>query len=89
MTPNDILLYSDQSLVQPSSEKLPPATDGNKYRDPQPDYMQRVKDLRTLSPKQNVSIKSFRLELREPHGKGGRKCGRALGDGEHQENKAL
>ena len=35
----------DQCLAQPSSVTLPPAADGNKYRDPQPDSMQRVRDL--------------------------------------------
>ena len=47
---------SYQDLAQPSSEKLPPAADGNKYRDPQPDIMQRVRDLGTLRPKRNVTI---------------------------------
>ena len=41
----------DKPLAQPSSEKLPPAADGNKYRDPQPDITQREKDLGTLCPK--------------------------------------
>ena len=35
MTPNDILLYLDLCLIHQSSEKLPPAADENKYRDPQ------------------------------------------------------
>ena len=43
-----ILMY--QFLVQPSSEKLSPAADGNKL-DPQPDLMQRVRDHRTPMPK--------------------------------------
>jgi hypothetical protein len=42
-----ILLY--QCLVQLSSEKFLPATNGNKYRDAQPDITQRVRGLRTLS----------------------------------------
>ena len=32
-------------------KKENPATDRNKYRDPQPDTTQRVRDLGTLSPK--------------------------------------
>jgi hypothetical protein len=44
MTPNDILLYPlDSCLIWPPLEKFPPATDGNKYKDPQPDNMQRVR----------------------------------------------
>ena len=52
----------EQCLAQPSSEKLPPAAGGNKYRDPQSDMMQRVKDLGTLSPKWDIPIK-FSSEL--------------------------
>ena len=32
MTPNDIDIFIDQCLIQPSLEKLSPAADGNKYR---------------------------------------------------------
>ncbi|KAL6087468.1 hypothetical protein STEG23_009353 [Scotinomys teguina] len=32
---------ADQGPAHPSSEKLPPAADGNKYRDPQPDILKR------------------------------------------------
>jgi hypothetical protein len=49
MAPNDILI--DECLGQPSSEKLPPAVDGNKHRDPQLDNVQRLRDLEALSPK--------------------------------------
>jgi hypothetical protein len=45
----------------------------NKYKNPQPDIMQRVRYLRTLSPKWDVSIKSFSPELSEPCGFGGRR----------------
>lgn len=38
-------MVTDQCLVQPSSEKLPPVEDGNKHKDPQPDIMQRVESL--------------------------------------------
>jgi hypothetical protein len=35
---------ADYCLVEPSSEKFPPATDGNKYRDPLTDNMQKVNE---------------------------------------------
>jgi hypothetical protein len=43
---------ADQCLAQTSPEKLPPAADGNKYRDPQPDIIQTVKDYGILGPKE-------------------------------------
>ena len=55
----------DQRLAQPSSEKLL-GTNGNKYRDPQLDNVQKVRGLGTLSPKRDVSIKSLPPGLREP-----------------------
>lgn len=61
--------------------------DGNKYTDPQPDRMQR--ELGTISLKRDVFIRSLPLGLREPWRRGGRKHGRARGDGEHQESKAF
>lgn len=57
MTPKDILLIS-QCITQPTSEKLFPAEDVDKYRDSQLDNVQKVRDLRTFSLKQEVSIKS-------------------------------
>ena len=50
MIPNTILLDSYQCLAQPSSERLPPAADGSRYRDPQLDNVQRVRDLGTVGP---------------------------------------
>lgn len=41
-----------QCLVQPSSEKLPPAVDGNRHKDPQLYKVQRGRDLGTLCRKQ-------------------------------------
>lgn len=38
----------DECLPPPSSENLP-ATDGKKYRDPQPDFMQRVRNQEILN----------------------------------------
>lgn len=48
----------------------------------------RKRELRTNSSKGDFSINSHPLELREPHGRGGRKSVRARGRG-HQENKVL
>ena len=56
---------------------------------PKSDNIQRVRDLKTLSPKMVVSIKSLPLGLREPFGRGDRKSLRARGDGGHQDNKIL
>lgn len=57
-------------LTQPPSEKLSLAVDGDKYRDPQPDFMQRARDLGTISPEWDVFIRPS--GLREAHGKGDR-----------------
>ena len=81
--------FLDQCLRQLSAEELPPAGDGSKYRDPQPDIMQRMRDLRTLHPKGDFSIKSLSSELREACGRGGRKSVRARGNRGHHENKAF
>jgi hypothetical protein len=65
MSPNDILLYSiDWCLVQPSSEKFPPAAARNTYRDTWSDSMQRLRDLGALGPKWEIAIKP------SPHGSG-------------------
>jgi hypothetical protein len=53
------ILLIEQCLPQLPSEECPPAADGNKYRDPHPDTMQRVRELGTLIPKWNVLIKYF------------------------------
>lgn len=62
----------DQSLAQPSSEKLPHATDGNKYKDPQLDIMKREgekeNDLRT----RNSIYQTFPLELKKHYRRGDR-----------------
>lgn len=59
MTSKLIPLYSQISaLLGPSSEKLPPAKDENKHRDPQPDNT-RSEDLRKFSPEWDVSITSL------------------------------
>lgn len=46
-----------------------PATFGNKYGDLQPDTMQKVRDLETLSLKQDVFIKFFPSGLKEHNGR--------------------
>lgn len=58
---NDIqpFILLDQCLAQPLPKKLPPSADRNKYRDPQPDFTQRVRNLGTGSPEKDVSIKSL------------------------------
>lgn len=56
---------------------------------PQPDNMQRGRDLQTLSCKSRVSIKSFPPGFREHCGRGGRKRVRGKGEGGHQGSKAL
>ena len=48
-----------------SLEKLPHAADENKYRDPQPDIAQRVRDLGTLGQRQDV-ITPLPTKLTEP-----------------------
>ena len=48
---------------------------------PKPDNMQRVRDLETLSPKQNVSIKFLPSRLWRSGGRRGGKCIGARGDG--------
>jgi hypothetical protein len=78
-----------QCLALPSLEKLPPAADGNKCRDPQTDNVQRVRDLGTFRLKRDVStiIPPFRaqgtlLKMRWEDL-------RVRGDGECKENKAF
>jgi hypothetical protein len=65
------------------NQKLASASNGNKYRDPQPNIMQRMRDFGTLSPKGDAGIKSLHLGVGEPCRKGGRKHIRARSDGEH------
>lgn len=47
-------LYIDTHIGK--REASPPAANGNKYRPPQADTMQRVGDLGTLIPKSNISL---------------------------------
>jgi hypothetical protein len=78
-----------QCITQSSSEELPPVTDGNKYRDPQLDIMQRRRDF-GYSALNEMSIKSLSSGLREHCERGARECKTwGWGDGGHQESKAL
>lgn len=69
-------------------EKLPPAADWKKYRDPQAHITQRVGDLGTLNSKRDVPIKSLPSELRKLQRRRGGKNVRAR-DGGHQAIKAF
>ena len=57
MSPNDTLSYSEVRafLVHPSSEKLPPAIDRDRRRDPQPDITQRKRDFEHSSLNETFS----------------------------------
>ena len=46
----DSAVLIGQCLAQLPSERLPPTVDKNKYRGPQLDNVQRIKDLKILSP---------------------------------------
>lgn len=59
------------------------------YPDLHPDITQSMRDFGTLSSKQEVSIKYFLSEFKEPCGGEDRNSARAKGDGKHEENKAL
>lgn len=62
----------DQCLAQPSSLKLPSATNKNKYRDPQPYIILRMAYIEALIPKPDVSIKFLSARIWEPCGSRGR-----------------
>lgn len=69
--------YNQCLALVSSSEKLPPATLGTKYKDPQPDVTKRVRDVGTLIHTLDVFIKSLPSWLPEPCVRGGRKAVRA------------
>lgn len=57
MIPNSAI-FVDQCLVQPSSEMLPPAADGNNYRDLQPDFIHRtLRDLGILQKRRQKNVR--------------------------------
>lgn len=61
----------------------------NKYRDPQPDNMQRVRNLVKLSPKWQSSIKPLCSGFREPCRREGRKSIRSREDDGHLGNRTI
>lgn len=65
LIPNDILLYysADQCHAQPSPAKLPPAADGNTETHSQ--KICRARDLGTLIPKLDFSIKCLHPGFRD------------------------
>ena len=77
------MCYTHGSL--PSSEKLPPGADGNQYSGAQLDIIQRMSDLKALSPQWGVYIKSL---LREPCEEEAER-GQEPGDERLQESKAF
>ena len=63
-----LMTYSKTSFlfhIHSASDKLPPETNENKYKDPQPDIIQRARDTERLRPKKNASIKSLTSGPRE------------------------
>jgi hypothetical protein len=63
--------------------------DENKCRDSMSYIMERLRDLGTLTPKMNISIKSLPSGLRKHCKRGDRKSVRARRCVERQETKAL
>ena len=64
--------------AQSSAKELPPATDG-KNTETHNQTCKKKRDLGTLSPKEDVSIKSLLSGLRDPCERGGAKSIRARG----------
>lgn len=56
MTPEDIFPYSDQSPIQPSSEKLLHVRDGNQHSEQQLDNVQSEKNFAMFSHELEVFI---------------------------------
>lgn len=65
-------VFLGQCLVQPPTEKFPSASNGNRYRDPEKDNVQRMRNCETLSPNWGITIKSLPSELRKLDGRGGK-----------------
>jgi hypothetical protein len=66
-----------------------PTVDSNKYRNSQTENTLNVRDLGSLSPKRDVSIKSIASRFRETCRRGGGKIIKSRGDRGHQENDLL
>lgn len=62
----------------PGNTQVTPTAHGDKYRGPEPPTFHRDRDLGTLSPKRNVSIKSLHLEFKKPCRIGERNSVRSL-----------
>ena len=56
MAPKDIVLFIDKHFAQSSLDKLVPTAFMNKYRDPQPDIIQKMRNIVILNCILNVSI---------------------------------
>lgn len=76
-----------QGLVQPSSEKLPPAAEQNKHGDPESAIRPSMRYPGTLSTKCHVSNRSF--PLRSPAGEEVQRVKKARGDRRHWGNAAF
>jgi hypothetical protein len=62
-----IFCYTHRKCIILPSRRPPSPANGNKYRDLQPDVMERkTQDLGTHSFKWAISIKSLASEVREP-----------------------
>lgn len=83
-----IFCYTHKLMLRPFiTREVSAAADGNRCRNPQPDLMQRVRDLKTLIPKFDVFPKSLPSGFTENTLLKGRH--RARGVREHKENKAF
>jgi hypothetical protein len=81
--------YTHRSAAaQPVSELLPPAADGNRCRDLQPDSMQRRKTLKHIALN-GMSPSNPSPQSSETRGSGGGKSERARGGGGHHRTRAL
>jgi hypothetical protein len=69
------------------SRNAPPAVNGNKHRNPQPDVIQRVRDLETALKDMSLSSSSPR-DSGKLRRRGDQKDLRTGGDKGHQETKA-
>lgn len=80
-------IFLDQCLAKLSSEKLSPTADGNKFGDPQPDDIQRMRDLGMLRP--NSPSNPSSPGSGNPAEEEKEKLVRARGGGDHHGNKAF
>lgn len=70
-------------------KKLLPEAEGNKYRGPQPDNVQKVREALNHSlPKTGCRRQILPSELRKPYRSRGRKAVRAVADGGRKESRS-